>query len=164
MIKSASELDLTFVALQRYKLFDRAWRNILPDSWLNTFSVESVEQNTIENLEQGHKIYLSIENDTKEPCGYIMFGEYRGNEDIGGEIMAIYFYEEFRGKGYAQKLFDFAQNELKREYKKIYIWVLEINNRARRFYEKNGYIDSGKRRIQNCDKPYNEMLYIKTFD
>ena len=136
----------------------------MPDTWLDGFSVDSVKQNTIDNLRQGHKIYLSIDEVAKEPAGYIMFGKYRGEEDFCGEIMSIYFYQKFRGKGFAQELFDFAQNELKQEYKKIYIWVLEINSRARRFYEKNGYKDSGKRRIQNCDKPYNEMLYVKVFD
>ena len=54
MIKNANELDLTYVATQRYKLFDEAWRNILPDNWLNKFSVESVKQNTIENLKNIH--------------------------------------------------------------------------------------------------------------
>lgn len=164
MIKNANELDLTYVATQRFRLFDEAWRGILPDSWLNKFSVESVKQNTIDQLKQGHKIYICFSDDNQEPCGYIMFGKYRGNENSCGEIMSIYFYEKYRGTGVAQKLFDFAQNELKRNYKKIYIWVLQINSRARRFYEKNGYADSGKRRIQNCDKLYNEMLYVKSFD
>lgn len=139
MIKNANELNLSYVAEQRYKSFDQAWRGILPDSWLNGFSVESVKKNTVENLKQGHRIYLYISDDGKEPCGYIMFGKYRGEELFCGEIMSIYFYEKFRGKGSAQELFDFAQNELIRDYKKIYIWVLEINGRARRFYEKNGY-------------------------
>ena len=81
--------------------------------------MDSVKQNTIDNLRQGHKIYLSIDEVAKEPAGYIMFGKYRGEEDFCGEIMSIYFYQKFRGKGFAQELFDFAQNELKQEYKKM---------------------------------------------
>lgn len=160
MIKNGNELNLTFIATQRHRLFDQAWRCILPDSWLDKFSVQSVKQTTAEQLKQGHKIYFCFSDVSNEPCGYILFGKYRGNEELCGEIMQIYFYEKFKGKGFAQKLFDFAQNELKQEYKKIYIWVLEINHRARRFYEKNGYKDSGKRRIQNCDKPFNEMCML----
>ena len=160
-IVDVKNLDLDYFAEQRYKLFDSAWRGILPDSWLDKFSVQSVKENIEEHLKNGHRLYLALVD--KTPCGYIMFGKFRDCDDNdSGEIMSIYFYKEYRGIGLAQKLFDYAQEELFMSYKTIYIWVLEINKRARAFYEKNGYKDTGKRRFQNCDKLYNEMLYSKS--
>ena len=54
-----------------------------------------------------------------------------------GEIMSIYVLpEEFR-KGYGSVLFSYVLNQLKENgYSNIYLWVLEENQRARRFYEK----------------------------
>lgn len=155
------DLNLDYFAEQKFKLFDSAWCGILPDSWLNKFTVQSVKTDLEKNLKSGHKIYLAtLDDDT--PCGYIMFGKFRDKDNSDdGEIMSIYFYEQFKGLGLAQELFNYAQNELEKQYKTIYIWVLEINKRARTFYEKNGYKDTGKRRFQDCDKLYEEMLYSK---
>lgn len=160
-IKNINELDVNFFAEQRYKMFDQAWRGILPDSWLNSITVQTTLQNIKNFIGKGYELYMAFSDDDL-PCGYVMFGDYRENENKeDGEIMSIYFFKDFHGKGYAQELFSFAENKLKASHKRIYIWVLEINGRARHFYEKNGYSDTGERRFQNCDKLYNECLYVK---
>lgn len=160
-IKNINDININFFAKNRYKLFDSAWRGILPNSWLDKITVESTLKNIEKYLKSGYELFMAF-TDNDEPCGYVMFGKFRDKDEVSsGEIMSIYFYEEYRGQGFAQKLFSFAEEKLKAKYNKVYIWVLEINGRARRFYEKNGYHDTGKRRFQNCDKLYNEMLYEK---
>ena len=57
-----------------------------------------------------------------------------------GEIVSIYLLPEYFGKGYGEPLLEKAVAELEKlGYDKIYLWVLEQNMRARRFYEKNGF-------------------------
>lgn len=60
------------------------------------------------------------------------------------ELVRLYVLKEFHGTGVAQALMDFAlqfAQEAKNEI--IYLSVWEYNFRARGFYEKNGFVNSG---------------------
>lgn len=62
-----------------------------------------------------------------------------------GEIISIYFLPEYMGKGYGKALLEKAVQELREMgFKQIFLWVLEDNHRARHFYEKCGFKNSGK--------------------
>lgn len=62
-----------------------------------------------------------------------------------GEIGAIYLLPEFMGKGYGKALIESAITELQSlGFQKIFLWVLEENSRARRFYEKMGFSLAGE--------------------
>lgn len=80
------------------------------------------------------------------------------------EIVGLYLVPEHIGAGYGKQTMDWIKKEIKsRGYDKISLWVLEENNRARRFYEKLGFKADGKikpsglaetlevRYICNCD-------------
>ena len=56
-----------------------------------------------------------------------------------GEVISIYFLPEYMHKGYGKQLFSAAIRELS-EYEEIFLWVLEDNMNARRFYESQGFI------------------------
>lgn len=57
-----------------------------------------------------------------------------------GEVISIYFLPEFMGKGYGYKLMEAVMGELKKQgFTEVFLWVLEANNIARRFYEKYGF-------------------------
>ncbi len=61
-----------------------------------------------------------------------------------GEIISIYFLPEYMGRSYGRDLFEQAVRELKAMgFKQIFLWVLEDNHRARCFYEKFGFKNSG---------------------
>lgn len=79
-----------------------------------------------------------------------------------GEIVSIYFLPEHMGKGYGSLLLGKCIEELKKNgYNKILLWVLEDNRRARKFYEKNGFVCSGE--FMNSDiggKNIKEVMYL----
>jgi len=57
-----------------------------------------------------------------------------------GEIISIYFLPEYWGKGYGRKLMGVVISELKEQgFSEVFLWVLEENTRARRFYEMFGF-------------------------
>ena len=61
------------------------------------------------------------------------------------EIVALYLSPEHIGKGFGRQAMDWAKEEVQRRgYGKISLWVLEKNLRARRFYEKSGFVSDGK--------------------
>lgn len=78
-----------------------------------------------------------------------------------GEIVSIYFLPGFMGKGFGGALFDRCVSELtKQGFERIILWVLEENSRARRFYERNGFVCTGEYREDSIGgKPLREVLY-----
>lgn len=62
-----------------------------------------------------------------------------------GEIISIYFLPEYMDKGYGKSLLKKAVEALNAMgFKQIFLWVLEDNQRARHFYEKCGFKNSGE--------------------
>ena len=57
-----------------------------------------------------------------------------------GEIHTMYALPQFWGTGCAGELFDYAVNRLReRGFDKVYLYVLDGNERAARFYRKHGF-------------------------
>ncbi len=57
-----------------------------------------------------------------------------------GEVHTLYVLPEYWGKGYGGALFEHSVDWLLRQgYEDIFLWVLNTNMRARRFYEKHGF-------------------------
>lgn len=58
-----------------------------------------------------------------------------------GEVISIYLLPDRIGKGYGKALMTAALSELKaRGFDEVFLWVLEENERARRFYERFGFL------------------------
>ncbi len=58
-----------------------------------------------------------------------------------GEIVSIYLLPEYIGKGYGKPLLEAAKKALfEMGFSDLFLWVLEENERARRFYERNGFV------------------------
>lgn len=79
-----------------------------------------------------------------------------------GEITSIHLLEEYWGKGYAKPLLYFMIDKLKEKgCLKIHLWVVKENTRARKFYEKCGFIQNGKQKILEFKGAgVNELEYI----
>lgn len=64
------------------------------------------------------------------------------------EIDTFYVEPFFKGKGIGTKLIQHTISEAQKENKKrIFLWVIQDNISARKFYEANGFRESGETRI-----------------
>ena len=79
-----------------------------------------------------------------------------------GEIVSIYLLPAYMGKGYGQYLLSACVEELRKSgFHKIILWVLEENQRARKFYEKNGFICTDIFMNDNIGgKDLREIMYV----
>lgn len=74
--------------------------------------------------------------------GFAVAGQARHEgAPVDTELYAIYVLEAWHGTGVAQALLDATLGE-----RSAYLWVLEDNLRARRFYERNGFRWRGARK------------------
>lgn len=138
-----------------------AYKGIVPDEYLDNMLVEKEQQVekirknlTDPDIESYCVIYES------KMIGFLAI--YKRHAEIG----AIYLIKDFWGKGYGKEMLDFATNELKSEgHKKIFLWVFEENNRARRFYEKHGFsFDGTKRENDKYGKMLVQLKYTLELD
>jgi GNAT superfamily N-acetyltransferase len=88
--------------------------------------------------------------------GFARFGPTRDKDldtRMVGEIKQIYVAPEVWGKGLGKRLMSTALARLAAAgYAQATLWVLDTNGRARRFYERCGWVQDGAAR---CDERYN---------
>ncbi|MDD4495519.1 MAG: GNAT family N-acetyltransferase [Eubacteriales bacterium] len=98
-----------------------------------------------ENILKVDRFHNLIAIDGDNPCGLCSYGKSRDNDPSDyGEIIAIHTKPEYWGKDVGKALMDTALSELRRlGYSKIMLWTFEANPRARRFYEKYGFVSDG---------------------
>lgn len=79
-----------------------------------------------------------------------------------GEIVSIYFLPDYMGKGYGKILMESVIAQLReQEYEDIFLWVLEENIRARRFYERFGFMLADEYLDDNIGgKNLREVAYV----
>lgn len=60
-----------------------------------------------------------------------------------GEIISIYLLPQYIGMGYGRQLLEAAVRELAAlGFRDIFLWALAENQRARKFYEKSGFVQT----------------------
>ena len=148
--------------------------NIIVESWKSAYS-ELIPKDEITRyldkerrkiqfekfIEDGEIVLIGLFNEV--PCG-LVFANKDNDEGLEncGSIYSIYLLEETWGKGLSSKLMDETVEILKgKGCKQISLWVYEENMRARKFYEKRGFIfDGSKKHSRFSNKPL-ELRYIK---
>lgn len=78
----------------------------------------------------------------EEPLGFAVAGPSRDPDLAGDELYALYVREHWWGTGIGQALLDAVVGA-----DACSLWVLEDNSRARRFYERNGFMPDGSREL-----------------
>lgn len=150
--------DLGAVSNVYEKSWKYAYKNIIPQSYLDGIPkgkwLQSLDNDTRHSL---------IMLDGDKVIGTSSFGASRFDDMDGyGEIISVYLLPEYIGKGCGKQLFQAAVDELKQMgYNDIFLWVLEENTRARRFYEKFGFKTNGKILNDNIGgRDLTEIQYI----
>ncbi len=135
-----------------------AYKNIIPQTFLDSIPcgnwiphLKDPEMNILVMLDNGKFIGVSTYCRSR-------FSDFHSF----GEIVSIYLLPEYMDKGIGKQLLDKTISELSNlHFKNIFLWVLEENIRAIKFYEKSGFVLSGKTLDDNIGgKPLKETAYI----
>lgn len=157
-VKSDS-LDLANIIVESWK---SAYSEIIPKDEIAKFLDKERRQRQFERFIEDEEIIL-IGSVNEIACGLVFANKDndQGLEDCGS-IYSIYLLEEYWGKGLSEKLMDSALNILKDQgCKKVSLWVYEDNTRARKFYEKCGFIYDGNKKYSHFSNKPIELRYIK---
>ncbi|HNX15119.1 MAG TPA: GNAT family N-acetyltransferase [Oscillospiraceae bacterium] len=141
-IRDATEADARAFAYIICESWKAAYVDIIsPEEMAARADIEkrTVKFQSILSERKG-QYYLAFNGET--PCGLCTSRSSR-DADLPdfGEVVSLYTLKEYWSTGVGKMLMDTALAELKRlGYKKVLLWAFEQNARARRFYEKYGFV------------------------
>jgi GNAT superfamily N-acetyltransferase len=131
-----------------------AYRGLLPDDFLASLDYDSSKRRWVKTLHEAMATrstvrYLVAQDGGGEIAGMCALGAARDQEaqaDVG-ELRMLNVHPEWWGTGVAAALLVRAESELtEMGYRNAYLWVLEGNARACRFYRRQGWVESADRR------------------
>ena len=145
-VKTGDEKVLAYIQTE-------SWRK----AFYNIISKEEMEQYADINKAEEMYEYLLSNNigngsilliDDKPHC--IAYWNKTREEDMDGyaELICIHSLEDNWGKGYGSMMMEHILKDISAAgFDKVMLWVFEENTRARRFYEKHGFIKTDKTKM-----------------
>jgi GNAT superfamily N-acetyltransferase len=146
-IRSATPDDARPVAEVHVASWRHAYREVLPEDSLERLSVEEREAmwlGAFADPDPKNGAFVAEENG--RVVGFASFGPSRDEDapDGTGEVPAIYVEPSAMGRGVGRGLLEEATAELRLAgFSRVTLWVLAANERARRFYEREGWAWDG---------------------
>ena len=127
------------------------------------FALEKIEKDLLSPICQ-----LWIAENNQNPVGVIQV-EYQKEcprgQIIAPEINKLYILRNFYGQGIGQNLMRLAEEAIRSGgYNKLWLWVLESNMRAVKFYLQQGFKNIGKADFKMQVNTYSNLVMLKNYD
>lgn len=123
-------------------VFDAAWREaylgVIPGIALERMMARRGPRWWLSTIGRGRPLVVLDVAETV--AGYVSYGRCRDRSlPAEGEIDELYLAPEYQGLGFGTRLFKAVRNDLSdRGIKRLAVWALSENARARAFYERLG--------------------------
>ncbi|MDF2593570.1 MAG: acetyltransferase [Clostridia bacterium] len=163
-IRYVNASDIDALANVHSRSLRAAFKDIVSDDILdNNFSFEHRKNGFTRELAAGSPTTAIAFAGVSE-VGLLSFGPSRYIDIVEDtiELWRIYLIPESWGSGIGEELLDWGIEEIRRQgYKRVILWVLEANLRARKFYEKHGFFHDGRSIEADYGRKVSEFLYIR---
>lgn len=139
-----------------------AYKDLISEEILETFTPENRAEIFRDAIRNRPEEYYLFKIDEK-PAGLAMLNKSHEPEasSLDGEIYGFYFVPDYWGQRYTHEAFQFSIDRLfEIGYENIFIWVLQDNIRAQRFYRKFNFEPDGKEETIDIGKPLVEVRYV----
>jgi ribosomal protein S18 acetylase RimI-like enzyme len=167
VVRAMTEADIDAVATVQVRGWQAGYAGIVPDAVLAALdpAVNAAHRRARPVVAGTHTLVAVADG---EVIGFTSFGPYRvqgpGDEfdPAIGELYAIYVSPDRWGAGAGRALIDACRVALAAEgYPEFRLWVLEANDRARRFYERAGMAPDGAREMYTPPNSTTELPEIR---
>lgn len=145
LIRKADLSDAQSLAKIQSESWSAAYKDIAPVEELAKFSkiecwLERFQSMLVNPIGE---YYIAFHGEA--PCGAMVYSQTRDSDlPEYAEIVSMYATPPYWNKGLGRAMMEKALYEIQlNEYKCILLWVLKENNRARKFYEKFGFVADG---------------------
>ena len=139
-LREATAADAAIISRMIAASWRSAYQGLIDDAYLARLPEEYWLPSMRAWLGSG-RMYGLIAEEGGFPVGSVIFGRGRdaGSDDCG-EIVSLYVLPEVMGRGIGSQLLKAAVAALHEDgYPQVYLWAIEGNVRADRFYLKHGF-------------------------
>ncbi|WP_327733127.1 GNAT family N-acetyltransferase [Streptomyces nojiriensis] len=150
-VRMMTEADVAAVSEIRVTGWQAAYAGIVPRSYLDRMTVEA-------DAHQRRKYFTKPDKSTIDLVAVDAEGAVVGWACLGpsrtaaGELYALYVQPSLIGSGIGRALLQAVHaNALTSGFGSVLLWVLTDNTRARRFYERAGYVADGAVQADDYD-------------
>ena len=165
-IRPATPKDAQRLAEIHVSAWQAAYRGQLDDEYLDGLKVDDrLEQHRRSLQEQRADWRTWLAEEGGKVVGFAVTGpsEDADAERTTAEVYAIYLEPDRVGTGLGRNLFSHAVKDLReRGFDVVTLWVLETNERARRFYEAAGWKPDGTITSERVDREMRPTVRYRT--
>lgn len=151
-IRLADQPDARTIAEIHVRAWRWAYRGLMPDELLDGLSIEQRERMWQRNLSSERpRNHILVAEQEARVVGFVATGPSQDRDATPdtGEVYAIYLEPEVVGTGLGRALFSRATEDLRSNgYRAATLWVLDTNERTRRFYEAAGWRPDGESKVE----------------
>lgn len=158
-IRPATAQDVPALALVHHTAWQETYTGLIDQAYLDARTVER----SAKNMEIAWPtLHVAVCDDR-----VVGFSGHSASRDadvppLTGEIQGIYLLRDFQHMGIGRALMEVALEYLRSAgYKRAYLWVLDSNAQAIRFYEKAGFHPDGATKTAVLGTPVTELRYIR---
>ncbi len=162
-VRAARAGDALAIAQVHVAAWRAAYAGMLPDHVLAALSVERRAEQWTTRIDEGRsQVWVAA---SPEVRGFVSAGDSRDADSPGaGEVYGLYVAPEFWGRGLGQRLFSASSEWLAQRYERGQLWVLVGNDRARRFYCRQGWQpDGAEKREQRGDVTLHVVRFVAEY-
>jgi ribosomal protein S18 acetylase RimI-like enzyme len=151
-VRDANPADAVAVARVHVRSWQVAYRRLLPDEQLDGLRAEDrAARYVFDAVDAAAPATMLAVDGCGEVCGFATTGPARDGDAAGlGELLALYVDPGRWGQGAGRLLIGHARERLAAEgFREAVLWVLVGNERAQRFYARDGWAPDGTRRDED---------------
>ncbi|MEV0895207.1 GNAT family N-acetyltransferase [Actinoplanes sp. NPDC049802] len=166
IVRSATMDDAGALAVVHVRTWQEAYRGKVPQEYLDQLDPSQRREGWLRWLQSDHApaVTLVLEHEVDGVVGFVNVSPSRDPDtdpQLVGEIKAIYLLPEYWGHGAGRLLMEAGLHRLEKAgYSEVVLWVLDTNDRARRFYEAGGWrVDGSSKTDESRGFPLAEVRY-----
>jgi len=153
-IRAATSNDAPALAALHVRSWQWSYRGQVPEAYLEQLGVTLGERtqarrSQLEHLPPENRWWVAEQS--ADLAGFVVTGPSEDDDaaPLTAQVMALYLDPEAVGKGIGRALLAHAMADFRRRgFRRATLWVLETNERARRFYEAAGWAPDGARQTE----------------
>jgi ribosomal protein S18 acetylase RimI-like enzyme len=146
-IRAATIDDARGIAIVHVTSWQTAYRGLMPDDVLDGLSVEQREGGWRRIISDPNESSRTIVADRDgEIVGWASYGPGRDDGESGqGQVWGLYAHPNAFSTGVGHALISAVEGALRQDgFSSAYLWVLDGNERAATFYERHGWTEDGR--------------------
>lgn len=159
-VRAATPPDAGAIAATRAASWRATYQGLVPQTFLDRMTPpDEIDRRAAALADPAPVRFTLVAERAGITVGFASGGPDRDAHNGCGELYALYVLPAHLRTGAGTALMTAALDALRARFDEVGVWVLDGNDRARRFYERFGLAATGERRVLDLDGPVPEVRH-----